>query len=70
MAGELSRTMNADSAQGYSCPRDAGVGKPAEKHPWWQVPAWVPIFPAGVTENWCDAGSWESWLGGVLLIAM
>lgn len=37
--------------------------------PWWQVPAWVPVFLAGVIENWCDAGRRESWLGEGLPIA-
>ena len=40
------------------------VGEPAQKHPWWQVPAWVPVFLASVIENWCDAGPRESQLVG------
>lgn len=46
------------------------VGEPAQKHPWWQIPAWVLVFLASVIENRCDAGPGESRLGGGLLIAM
>lgn len=47
-----------------------GVGKPAQQHPWWQVLAWVPVFPGGIAENWCDAGPSEGQLGGGSLIAV
>lgn len=46
------------------------MGEPAQEHPWWQEPAWVPVFSASVIETGVMLVPGRAGLVGGLLIAL